>query len=126
MSIFSLHLCFDSSTLYHIINITEQLEKEQMTGKSLSFALEDSKKETNLKEMMKREVEDKLQNTQGNCTSLLVMHESVDRMRLWESGGNIGLCVHIQYIIYIIYGCFVFVYKCVLGFASVCALARKF
>ena len=43
-----------------------------MTGKSLSFALEDSKKETNLKEMMKREVEDKLSSSQGNCSGLMV------------------------------------------------------
>ena len=54
------------------ISLADQVEKEQMSGKSLSFALEDSKKETNLKEMMKREVEDKLSSSQGNCSGLMV------------------------------------------------------
>jgi len=51
--------------------LRDQLEKEQMTGKSLSFALEDSKKETTLKDMMKKEAEDKLYTTQGNCSNLM-------------------------------------------------------
>ena len=56
-----------------LISHTDQLEKEQMTGKSLSFALEDSKKETTLKDMMKKEAEDKLYTTQGNCSNLMVI-----------------------------------------------------
>ena len=43
-----------------------------MNGKSLNFALDDSKKETNLREMMKKEVEEKLYSTQGNCSNLMV------------------------------------------------------
>ena len=54
-----------------------------MTGKSLSFALEDSKKETSLKEMMKKEAEDKLYSTQGNCANLMVTIHN----RLTQSNG---------------------------------------
>ena len=43
-----------------------------MSGKSLNFALDDSKKEANLKEMMKKEAEDKLYSAQGNCSNLMV------------------------------------------------------